>query len=117
MTTGSAPARIAVLVERVEILIRHLEKIQTDLDCTVRAQSEFRTEYERRHAEIRAAVEANRLKSTDHDEVLRILRAEVKTLISVVEGLQHTTRAIVWLGGLVGGAIVLDIVTAILQLI
>ena len=108
---------MATLVERTTTIIDKIDKLD-DRTCKIEGSfNEFRTGYERRHAELVGRVIVTEKQSEEHDQVLKILRAEVKTLISVVEGLQHTTRAVVWLGGLVGGAIVLYLVTAILQVI
>lgn len=115
---------VSTLVERMESVIGRLTKLETMLEASERNRNEFRNQYERSHATLKAEVDAAHRRIDDHErhtaekvEEFDMARAELKALTNAVLELRQANKIITWLGGLVGSSFILWVVGRLLGLL
>lgn len=115
---------VSTLVERMESVIGRLTKLETMLEQSERNRNEFRNQYERSHATLKAEVDAAHRRIDDHEKHTEekvkefdTARAELKALTDAVLELRQANKIIAWLGGLVGSALILWLVGRLLGLL
>jgi hypothetical protein len=115
---------MAALLERVEAIITRLDRLSDKVDNNAAEAATFRVEYERRHAEQAARTESVAQRLTAHEEDAKEkwikfaqMEAELRAIVKITDSLAHTNKLIAWFSGVVGGAVVLWIVSQILNVL
>lgn len=115
---------VSTLVERMESVIGRLTKLETMLEQSERNRNEFRNQYERSHATLKAEVDAAHRRIDEHErhtaekvEEFDAASKELDTLKDAVLELKHSNRLIASIGGIVGSAVILWFVGRLLGLL
>ena len=96
-----------VLLERIEGVKNDTSEIRSKVECLDKNYQVFREEYTRGHATMEAAVARAHERIDEHDEKIAILVHSFEKQRDLIQPLIATNKILSWMGGTLGGSVLL----------